>query len=242
MLSRFHLIALLIALVAIPAAGCGSGSTDNAPEANIPAPQSGTQDPTAASGELQGVAAVESTPSSDADLTPQSEPFPEVIIQTSLGTIKCRLDAEKAPETVDNFLHNYVDRDFYADTVFHYVAPEFIIGGGFTADLQPKETRSPIRNEASNGLKNVRGTIAMSRDPEYINSATSEFFINVVDNPSLDQSDPAEATGYGYCVFGEVIEGMDVVERIAQAPVQTQGDFDNVPVEPVVIEAIQRVK
>jgi len=166
---------------------------------------------------------------------------PEVVIKTSLGEIRLQLDAEKAPVTVDNFLANYVNRGFYDDTAVHYVAKDsMVLAGGYTADLEPKETRAYIRSEADNGLKNLRGTIAMVRDPEHIDSATSQFFVNLVDNPSLDHKDTESAENYGYCVFGKVIEGMDVVDRIAGVEVADKGDFPNTPVQPVVIESIQR--
>lgn len=172
---------------------------------------------------------------------PNANP-PEVLIRTSLGDIRVKLDAARAPETVDNFLTNYVDRKFYNDTVFHFVEPEFIIlGGSYTAQLEPKETRTPIHNEARNGLKNRRGTIAMSRHPSYVDSATSEFFINIKDNPTLDHQSPDEAAKYGYCVFGEVVEGMEVVDKIAQVAVGTSGEFTQVPMEPVVIHSMERL-
>jgi peptidyl-prolyl cis-trans isomerase A (cyclophilin A) len=168
---------------------------------------------------------------------------PEVLIRTSLGDIRVELDAARAPETVDNFLTNYVDRKFYSETVFHFVEPAFIIlGGSYTAQLEPKETRTPIHNEARNGLKNRRGTIAMSRHPSYVDSATAEFFINIKDNPTLDHQSPEDAAKYGYCVFGEVVEGMEVVDKIAQVAVGTRGDFTQVPVEPVVIHSVERLK
>jgi cyclophilin family peptidyl-prolyl cis-trans isomerase len=174
---------------------------------------------------------------------PQPEPFPEVVIRTSQGDIRLKLDAESAPETVDNFLKNYVDRDYYSGTIFHFVDPAFIVmAGGYTPDLQRAEPRSPIRNESHNGRKNLRGTIGMSRHPEYADSATCEFFINVKDNPTLDHSGTEEAPVAGYCVFGEVVSGMDVVDRIASAPVKNEGNFVNLPTEAIVIQSIERVK
>jgi peptidyl-prolyl cis-trans isomerase A (cyclophilin A) len=165
-----------------------------------------------------------------------------VIITTNQGDIHLRLDAEMSPETVDNFLVNYVSRDFYNATIFHYVESEFIVAaGGFTADLLNKETRAPIRNEADNGLKNLRGTVAMSRDSEYADSATSQFFINLADNDGLDH-DPEQEGANGYCVFGEVVAGIEVVEQIASLPAQNVGDFQNVPVSAVVIQSVKRVK
>ena len=158
---------------------------------------------------------------------------PRVQLVTSLGTIVVQLDPQRAPGTVANFLR-YVDKGFYAGTVFHRVIPGFMIqGGGFTEQLQQKPTDAPIPLESRNGLRNLRGTIAMARtsDP---NSATSQFFINLVDNSSLDYPKP---DGYGYAVFGQVVSGMDVVDRIAAVPTHDVGPMQNVPAKPVVIES-----
>jgi len=162
---------------------------------------------------------------------------PVVVLETSLGSIAIELLQEEAPASVENFLA-YVDDGFYADTVFHRVIPGFMIqGGGMTADLTPKPTRPPIQNEARNGVTNARGTVAMARTT-VIDSATSQFFINTVDNArSLDHRglDPSE---YGYAVFGRVIEGMEVVDKIAGVPTQSQGPHSDVPTEPVVIRSV----
>ena len=157
---------------------------------------------------------------------------PKVELVTSAGTIVVQLDAQRAPKTVANF-ERYVNEGFYAGTVFHRVIPGFMIqGGGFTASMQQKPTHAPIALESQNGLRNLRGTIAMARtmDP---NSATSQFFINLVDNPSLDFPQP---DGHGYAVFGQVVSGMDVVDRIAAVATHTVGPYANVPVKPVLIE------
>lgn len=173
---------------------------------------------------------------------PKREVHPEVVLATSYGDIRIRLDSEKAPATVDNFLNNYVESGQYDGTIFHYVNPgSMILGGAFTADLEAAPTRSVIHSEAANGLKNVRGTIAMTRDPEYIHSATNQFFINLADNPNLDHVEDDEAK-YGYCVFGEVIEGMDVVDKIAAAPVKDADGFPSMPVDAVVIKTAKRVR
>lgn len=165
------------------------------------------------------------------------ESHPMVIIRTSLGDIKLQLYPDKAPITVSNFL-KYARDGFYNGTIFHRVIDEFMIqGGGFTSDMQQKPTRAPIRNEADNGLKNERGTIAMARTPQ-IHSATSQFFINVVDNDFLNHTAPTPQ-GYGYCVFGRVVEGMDVVDRIKAVPTTSMGPFQNVPVEPVEITSVE---
>ncbi len=162
---------------------------------------------------------------------------PVVEMKTSLGDIQVELDATKAPVTTKNFLR-YVHERFFDGTIFHRVIPGFMVqGGGFTRDLVEKKTHAPIVDEASNGLKNLRGTIAMARtsDP---NSATAQFFINVVDNGFLDYAQ----TNPGYAVFGQVVAGMDVADKIAAVPTSTQGGMQNVPVKPVVIESIRRIK
>lgn len=162
---------------------------------------------------------------------------PLVLMETSMGNIKLELFEKQAPVSVANFLA-YAKSGFYSGTVFHRVIPRFMIqGGGLTADLQPKGGgRAPIKNEADNGLKNDRGTIAMARTgaPD---SATSQFFINVVDNNGLNRPNP---DGYGYAVFGRVVEGMDVADKIVAAP-QTRKNmvFQNVPVTPVVIKSVK---
>ncbi len=159
---------------------------------------------------------------------------PRVKLHTNLGDIVIELYPEKAPKTVENFLR-YVREGFYDGTLFHRVIPGFMIqGGGLTPDMRPKPTHPPIPNEADNGLKNERGTVAMARtsDPH---SATSQFFINLKDNPFLDFTSP-DPQGYGYCVFGKVVEGMDVVDAIARVPTTSRAGHKDVPVEPVVIE------
>lgn len=158
---------------------------------------------------------------------------PRVEMQTSLGRIVIELDDAKAPATVKNFVA-YVNEGFYNGTVFHRVIPNFMIqGGGFTADMAQKPTKAPIQNEAKNGLKNARGTIAMARtqDPH---SATAQFFINHIDNAMLDYP---SRDGWGYAVFGKVTEGMDVVDKIAQVKTGNRGGHQNVPAEPVVIQS-----
>jgi peptidyl-prolyl cis-trans isomerase A (cyclophilin A) len=156
---------------------------------------------------------------------------PRVRLSTTLGDIELELDAAKAPVTVANFIR-YVEDGHYDGTVFHRAIDGFMIqGGGYTADLRQKPTRAPIRLEADNGLRNMRGTIAMARtsDPH---SATAQFFINVVDNPGLDAPRP---DGHGYAVFGKVIAGMDVVDKIRAVPVGRQGMHQHVPLTPVTI-------
>ena len=162
-----------------------------------------------------------------------------VKLQTNLGTITLELDAEKAPKTVENFLA-YVKAGHYDNTIFHRVIKNFMIqGGGFEPGMQQKPTNAPIENEAANGLKNKRGTIAMARtnDPH---SATAQFFINVVDNDFLDFKSPS-GSGWGYCVFGQVVEGMDVVDQIKAVRTGSKGFHQDVPVDDVVIEKAEVV-
>jgi peptidyl-prolyl cis-trans isomerase B (cyclophilin B) len=165
---------------------------------------------------------------------------PVVEMVTTLGTVVIELDAEKAPETVKNFLA-YVDAGFYDGTIFHRVIPTFMIqGGGFTEAMQKKPTRAPIKNEAANKLSNKRGTIAMARtsDPQ---SATAQFFINVEDNSMLDYTASTEA-GYGYAVFGKVTSGMDAVDKIRNVKTGMKQGMGDVPVETVVIKSIKQKK
>lgn len=153
-----------------------------------------------------------------------------------MGTITVTLDAEKAPETVANFVE-YAREGFYDGTIFHRIIDGFMIqGGGFTKEMNQKETRAPIRNEAMNGLKNVRGTIAMARTM-VVDSATSQFFINLVDNGFLDFTSPTPQ-GFGYAVFGAVIDGLDVVDAIAKVKTGFAGPHQNVPETPVVIRKV----
>jgi peptidyl-prolyl cis-trans isomerase B (cyclophilin B) len=159
-----------------------------------------------------------------------------VNMQTNKGTIVLELYPDKAPETVANFVE-YARSGFYDGTIFHRVIPGFMIqGGGFEPDMKQKKTRAPIKNEADNGLSNLTGTIAMARTPDP-NSATSQFFINVKDNKFLDYTAPTPQ-GWGYCVFGKVTEGMDVVHAIEQVPTTTKAGHQDVPVDPVVIEKV----
>jgi len=162
-------------------------------------------------------------------------PNPEVVITTNLGTITVRLYRDKAPVTVENFL-TYAKEGHYDGTIFHRVIPNFMIqGGGFTPEMEEKPTREPIVNESRNRLHHIRGSIAMARtsDPD---SATAQFFINQRTNLRLDWQPGAP----GYTVFGEVLDGMDVVDFIASSPVQQVGPHGNVPIEPVIIESVTR--
>lgn len=163
-------------------------------------------------------------------------PNPRVLIETNKGRIVLELFPKLAPKSVENFL-GYVNADFYNGTVFHRVIPGFMAqGGGFGLDLQKKPTRAPIPNEADNGLRNLRGTLAMARtsDP---NSATAQFFVNVVDNFMLDHRGKTPA-GWGYAVFGKVVEGMDVVDAIVAVPRGSVAGMQDVPREPVVMTRV----
>jgi cyclophilin family peptidyl-prolyl cis-trans isomerase len=164
---------------------------------------------------------------------------PVVLIETSMGNIKVELFEDKAPITVKNFLQ-YVEDKHYDGTIFHRVIPKFMIqGGGMEPGLKEKKTRDPIKNESSNGLSNARGTLAMARTPQP-NSATSQFFINVVDNTFLDKAKAGD--GVGYCVFGRVIDGMDVVDKIKAVETGNVGPHGDVPKKDVVIKSIRVVK
>ena len=161
-------------------------------------------------------------------------PDPTVRLETSLGEIVLRLDARKAPISTANFVQ-YVKSGFYDGTVFHRVIKNFMIqGGGLTPDLKQKETRTPIRNEADNGLKNKKYTIAMARTSEP-HSATAQFFINVKDNAFLDFKNQTPQ-GWGYAVFGKVVKGQDVVDKIAAVATGPKGYYDDVPVQTVVVK------
>src|SRR5713226_7973908 len=158
-----------------------------------------------------------------------------VRLHTNFGIIALDLDAERAPETVKNFLA-CVESGFYSNTVFHRVIDGFMVqGGGFEPGMRQKPTQGTIKNEAGNGLKNENGTIAMARTPDP-HSATAQFFINVKDNGFLDYRD-SSPQGYGYAVFGRVVEGMDTVMRISKVPTATSGPHGNVPQKPVVVES-----
>ena len=163
-----------------------------------------------------------------------TEPYPEVTIHTNRGDIRLELYPDKAPITVENFLQ-YARDGFYDETIFHRVISHFMIqGGGLTNDMKRKPTREPIVNEADNGLKNIRGTIAMARTNE-VNSATSQFFINVELNGSLDHTGKTDSRSWGYAVFGKVIDGMDVVDDIRFV----ETDPRDVPQTPIFIQSVE---
>lgn len=159
-----------------------------------------------------------------------------VVVKTNLGQFNIELYDKKAPITVKNFLE-YVDQKFYDGTIFHRVIPNFMIqGGGFTPDMMKKAARPPIKNEADNGLENLKGSLAMARTAE-VNSATCQFFINVKDNKVLDHG----VRDFGYAVFGKVVEGWDVVEKIKNIKTTVKDRYRDVPAKPVIIESMRRV-
>ena len=163
-------------------------------------------------------------------------PAAHILITTTVGPMTLELDADNAPKTVENFL-SYVSSGFYDGTIFHRVINNFMVqGGGFTADMDQKATQAPIENEANNGLKNARGTIAMARtqDPH---SATAQFFINVQDNDFLNHTGE-NMQGWGYAVFGKVTEGEDVLDKIRCVQTGSQAGHQDVPVEPIIIESV----
>ena len=238
-------VLLIPAAVFLALTGCGAGDSEP-PAASITSPLEST--PADASEGSPGVRepvqvlASGASTETPAQLVKVISP-PEVVISTEYGEIRVELDTEKAPLTTDNFLSNYVERGFYSGTVFHYVEKGFMMaGGGYAADLKPKETRAYLKSEADNGLKNLKGTIAMIRQSDHADSATSQFFINLEDNTSLDYQDSESAENAGYCVFGKVVDGMDIVEKIAEVPVSDKDDFPATPVEPVVIKSIKLIR
>jgi len=232
---HFVRLTLVLAAVLIACPGCGKKTAESP----------------MASGET--IAATKSQVAANAVVTPISatRPAPQrpkpvdpmVVLHTSLGDITLQLFAEKAPRTVENFLTNYAQRGFYDQTIFHHHEPGvMLIAGGYTAEFERKPARSPIYNESRNGISNRRGTIAMIRDPETPHSATSEFFFNLADNEDLDFKKSDDEDLPGYCVFGEVKQGMDVVDRIAQLSTVAKGDFTKVPSPAVSIVSVQRLQ
>jgi len=227
----------LAALAIATSLGCGSSEpAESGPVAEDPASEATPHATARASGRARrGEPTPHVSPKVNVDL------FPQVVLKTTHGDITIRLNYEKAPATVTNFL-SYVDSRHYDGTIFHQVESGYaVVGGGYTSDLAPRPVRYPIRNEAANGLKNTRGTIAMARDLESINSSTCQFFINLSDNPSLDHQG-SEPQQYGYCVFGEIVEGMDVLDQIAQVSVGEREPFTKLPTSTVLIESATRLR
>jgi cyclophilin family peptidyl-prolyl cis-trans isomerase len=211
-------------LISATFTACRPGT--DSPAANIKSPD----DKTAADG---------SSPLTKA----QADPLhPMVLFETSLGNITLKLDAEKAQNTVLNFL-GYVNEGHYNQTIIHQVYQnQGVLAGGYGADYaEKKATRMAVRNEANNGLKNLRKTVAMVRFPDDPDSATCQFFFNVTDNPALDYRDPTP-DGFGYCVFGEVVDGMDVVDKMAAAQVHDTQDFERTPIKTIVIQTAKQIR
>ncbi len=211
---RTHLV---VALGVAVSWGCSRG-TDSAP--------------TTADGDASSVSKLDQSAGSERG----QAKAPEVVLQTSLGELRVRLHPDKSPRTVRNFL-GYVQNGHYDQTIFHQVQSGYVaLAGSFTAELQERPGRYTITNEADNGLRNVRGTIGMARAPDDIDSAVCQFYINLADNPSLDHVGES-ADKFGYCVFGEVVDGLDVLDRLAAVNVHDQPDFPSAPVEMVLIES-----
>ena len=196
----------------------------------------------AASGNGATAASPEKPDPSAMPKKPASDPLhPVVRMETSYGNILVQLDGVLAPLAVDNFLA-YVNAGQYDQTIVHQIYKgQGVVGGGYGVNLVEKRSRTPVLNEAHNGVKNLRGTIAMVRQPDSIDSATCQFFINIADNPALDHKDRTPE-GYGYCVFGTVTEGMDVVDRMNEAAVHDTPNFERTPVQSIVITSIRRIR
>jgi len=228
--------ALSLALLPILAlqAGCGSNSSKKTDAAapSITAPLA-----------TAGSAVITPTSATIPQATEAGAPNPVVVVHSSLGDIKLELFADKAPRTVDNFLNGYAERGYYDQTIFHHVEPgQMLIAGGYSSELERKPPRAAIYNESRSTPSNRRGTIAMVREPEAPHSATADFFINLGDNAALDYQPGDEEDQLGYCVFGEVIEGMDVVERIASLDTTAKADFPKVPTPTPTILSIERLR
>lgn len=185
-------------------------------------------------------ASLPAAPAQTAPAPAPPPPSPRVLLVTSMGEILVELDAAAAPATVANFL-GYARDGHYNGTTFHRAIPGLLLqGGAFTPDLQPKPSRAPVASEAGNGLSNRRGTLAAARDRGVVDSATAQFFFNLADNPKFDQTDAGSAYTAGYTVFGRVLQGLDVVDRIAAVPTGAKGPFPAwVPQVPVVIERVE---
>lgn len=228
---KFQLRLSLLACLAL--AGCSRTETSAEEGAKPAADESSADNRSAASA---------SKPSDSPPIKePTNEYYPIIAIKTSLGELTLKLDAKRAPRTVNNFLH-YVQSGHYDQTIFHQVQEGYVVlGGSYAPDLTEKDCRYPIPNEADNGLKNVRGTIAMARQPDEIDSATCQFFINLGDNPNLDHcgDSPEE---FGFCVFGEVIKGLEVLDRMSRVQVEANEQFEQLPVETVLLETARRVR
>lgn len=237
-------VASVAGALALTAAGCGSAEAPSAQANAVPtnsatAKTSAPKDPGKAStsGVLPAAPAMDSqfvaaqTPI--VDRTPSARP--QVVLHTSRGPVTIELFRDEAPQTVKNFLETYVENGLYSHTVFHHVDAGFIaIAGGYDAELRPVYAGDPIPNESSPDRKNVKGTVAMIRLPDDANSATSQFFFNLCDNPDFD----ADQAGEGYCVFGQVVKGLDTLDAIAASPTTATGEFAKIPSDLAQIETV----
>ncbi len=244
---RCHFVAASLSMAALLfLAGCGgkeaaatASTEETATDVTAASPAS---ESTITARSTVAQASYESQPSiyGNADATPITNPV--VILHTSAGDIQIELFMEQAPQSVGNFLDNYVRQGAYENTIFHYVDPKgFILGGGYSAELVHVPTRGSINNESSNGISHERGTVAMSHEPNEPNSGTCEFFINAVENTGLNYQGTAPDQR-GYCVFGRVTQGMEIVDQIAAAAVEPKEGFDNLPAEAIVIQSVEEVK
>jgi peptidyl-prolyl cis-trans isomerase B (cyclophilin B) len=227
-LNRMALVSLVLAsLLALAYCGSSTSPESEAPESAAKAPAEESAAKKAAEEEEE---------------VPEITGTPVVVLETTKGTIKIELYPDKAPKTVANFL-SYVDRKFYDYTIFHRVIKNYVIqAGAFSYQMgrmKKKWPRQPIENEADNGLKNVRGAVAAARGAEEPNSASSQFFINLRNNKMLDKGHP-KGDGFGYCVFGKVIEGIEAADAISRQPTETKGSRKNVPTVPMFISSARR--
>lgn len=215
--------------------GWAAVSQGRLPASGIPAVEASGQAARPGQKPPAGTKVVQAPPLQVPDPTP-APGNPVAVISTTLGDVTVELFKDRAPVSVQNFVQ-YANEGFYAGTVFHRVVPKFMIqGGGFTESLVEKPTRAPIQNEATNGLRNTRGTLAMARR-QSLRSATSQFYINVADNRMLDHAGYTPID-FGYAVFGRVLSGMDIVDKIAAVPTTTKDGMDDVPVQNVVITRV----
>jgi cyclophilin family peptidyl-prolyl cis-trans isomerase len=226
----------LVALAVLVACGCSkSDSTTDPPSPTATGPG---QPP----GQAQPPTSLDTATTTDSTKSDTADQYPQVTFKTTMGDITVKLFAEQAPRTVKNFLANYVSRNFYNGTIFHHVEPgQIVMGGRYSEDLQEKEgLRAQILSEADNGLKNRRGTIAMARSPDHQHTATSQFFFNLCDNPSFDHVGRDNATDFGYCVFGEVVSGMDVLDKMGQLDIHETPTLSNCPKIPPVVLSVEQ--
>jgi len=238
---------IALALLLFPALGCGDNS-EASPDAKIQVEDYGKQ-PGGSSDRVDPIELTADETRMDSPAAQFKQPPPEVIVHTSHGDIRIKLFDQEAPQTVSNFLENYVDRDCYRDTLVHYVKKDYMmIAGGYTSAYEEIPVRAPVIYEGGNGLSNRRGTVAMNRLPEFKHSGTTQFFFNLVDNEFLNhvttevQDGSGNAETPGYCVFGEIVEGIEVMDTLGATQVVDKDGFPSTPVEPLVITSIERIR